>query len=171
MCSSDLFPSHDNEQIDRLEVWYNIVEEESKTVSCPWTQSFTYSVSRTKSLEKKIFQSMLLTLMLATLFGRRIIDYLQKQQIGETIRDLGLEGQMSKKGTPTMGGVIIIMAILIPILLFSDLTNIYIILIIVTTVWLGLIGFLDDYIKVFRKNKEGLSGKFKIVGQVGLVVS
>ncbi|MDR3652421.1 MAG: phospho-N-acetylmuramoyl-pentapeptide-transferase [Paludibacter sp.] len=110
----------------------------------------------------------ILALLLSTLFGRRIIDYLQKKQIGETIRDLGLEGQMSKKGTPTMGGIIIIIAILVPTLLLANLTNIYIILMLITTVWLGLIGFLDDYIKVFRKNKEGLSGRFKIVGQVGL---
>jgi phospho-N-acetylmuramoyl-pentapeptide-transferase len=107
-------------------------------------------------------------LLLSTMLGRRIINYLQKKQIGETIRDLGLEGQMSKKGTPTMGGVIIIIAILIPTLLLASLNNIYIILMIITTVWLGSIGFLDDYIKVFRKNKEGLSGKFKIIGQVGL---
>ncbi|MEI6555103.1 MAG: phospho-N-acetylmuramoyl-pentapeptide-transferase [Paludibacter sp.] len=110
----------------------------------------------------------ILALLVSTLFGKRIIDYLQKMQIGETIRDLGLEGQMSKKGTPTMGGIIIIMAILIPTILLSSLNNIYSILMIITTVWLGLIGFLDDYIKVFKKNKEGLSGKFKIVGQVGL---
>lgn len=110
----------------------------------------------------------ILALLLSTLLGRRIIDYLQKKQIGETIRDLGLEGQMSKKGTPTMGGLIIILAILVPTLFLANLTNIYVILMIVTTVWLGLIGFLDDYIKVFLKNKEGLSGKFKIVGQVGL---
>jgi phospho-N-acetylmuramoyl-pentapeptide-transferase len=107
-------------------------------------------------------------LLLSTLFGRRIIDFLQKKQIGETIRELGLEGQMSKKGTPTMGGVIIIIAILIPTLLLASLNNVYIILMLITTVWLGLIGFLDDYIKVFRKNKEGLSGRFKIVGQIGL---
>jgi phospho-N-acetylmuramoyl-pentapeptide-transferase len=107
-------------------------------------------------------------LLLSTFFGRRIIDYLQKKQIGETIRDLGLEGQMSKKGTPTMGGIIIIISILVPTLLLASLTNIYVILMLVTTVWLGLIGFLDDYIKVFKKNKEGLSGRFKIVGQVGL---
>lgn len=107
-------------------------------------------------------------MLLSTLFGRKIIDYLQKKQIGELVRDLGLEGQMAKKGTPTMGGVIIIVSILIPVLMLSNLLNIYIILMIITTVWLGLIGFLDDYIKVFRKNKEGLSGKFKIVGQVGL---
>jgi phospho-N-acetylmuramoyl-pentapeptide-transferase len=110
----------------------------------------------------------ILALVLSTLFGRRIIDYLQKKQIGETIRDLGLEGQMSKKGTPTMGGVIIIVAIFVPTILLANLTNTYIILMLITTIWLGLIGFLDDYIKVFRKNKEGLSGRFKIVGQVGL---
>jgi len=110
----------------------------------------------------------ILALIISTTFGRKIIDYLQKKQIGETIRDLGLEGQMSKKGTPTMGGVIIIIAILIPTLLLASLTNIYVLLMIITTVWLGLIGFLDDYIKVFRKNKEGLKGRFKIVGQIGL---
>lgn len=110
----------------------------------------------------------ILALLLSTMFGRKIIDYLQKKQIGETIRDLGLEGQMSKKGTPTMGGIIIIIAILIPTLLLAALNNTYIILMLITTVWLGAIGFLDDYIKVFRKNKEGLSGRFKIVGQVGL---
>jgi len=110
----------------------------------------------------------ILALVLSTSFGRRIIDYLQKKQIGETIRDLGLEGQMSKKGTPTMGGIIIIIAILIPTLLFASLTNIYVLLMLITTIWMGLIGFLDDYLKVFRKNKEGLKGRFKIVGQVGL---
>ncbi|MDD4489979.1 MAG: phospho-N-acetylmuramoyl-pentapeptide-transferase [Paludibacter sp.] len=110
----------------------------------------------------------ILGLMLSTLFGRKIIDLLQRKQIGEIVRDLGLEGQMKKKGTPTMGGIIIIIAILVPTFLVADLTNIYILLMIITTVWLGAIGFLDDYIKVFRKNKEGLSGKFKIVGQVGL---
>ena len=102
--------------------------------------------------------SFITALLLATLFGRKIIDYLQRKQIGETVRDLGLEGQMSKKGTPTMGGVIMIIAILVPTLLFANLSNIYIVLMIITTVWLGAIGFLDDYIKVFRKNKEGLSG-------------
>ncbi|MBN2766233.1 MAG: phospho-N-acetylmuramoyl-pentapeptide-transferase [Paludibacteraceae bacterium] len=110
----------------------------------------------------------IMALLLATMFGRRIIDYLQKKQIGETIRDLGLEGQMSKKGTPTMGGIIIIIAILVPTLLLAPLNNVYIILMLITTIWLGIIGFLDDYIKVFRKNKDGLSGRFKIVGQVGL---
>ncbi len=110
----------------------------------------------------------IVSMLIATLYGRKVIDFLQLKQVGELVRDLGLEGQMSKKGTPTMGGVIIILAILIPVLLFSRLDNIYIILMIITTIWMGLIGFLDDYIKVFKKNKEGLQGKFKIVGQVGL---
>ena len=110
----------------------------------------------------------IMALLLSTMFGRRIIDYLQKKQIGETIRDLGLEGQMSKNGTPTMGGIIIIIAILIPTVLLANLTNTYVLLMLITTVWLGLIGFLDDYIKVFLKNKEGLKGRFKIVGQIGL---
>jgi len=111
-------------------------------------------------------------LLISTLFGRRIINYLQKKQIGETIRDLGLEGQMSKKGTPTMGGVIILLAILVPTILFAMLNNTYTLLMIITTVWLGVIGFSDDYIKVFKKNKEGLSGRLKILGQVsiGLIV-
>ncbi len=110
----------------------------------------------------------ILALLLSTMFGRRIINYLQKKQIGETIRDLGLEGQMSKKGTPTMGGIIIIIAILVPTILLAALNNVYIVLMIITTLWLGFIGFMDDYIKVFKKNKEGLKGRFKIVGQIGL---
>lgn len=114
--------------------------------------------------------SVITSLLIAMVFGRRIIDYLRKKQIGETVRDLGLEGQLQKKGTPTMGGIIILGAILIPVLLFAKLNNIYIILMVVATIWLGLIGFIDDYIKVFKKNKEGLSGKFKIIGQVGLGV-
>lgn len=111
--------------------------------------------------------------IIASIFiGKYIIRFLQKKQIGEEIRDLGLEGQLSKKGTPTMGGIIILVSILIPTLLFCDLTNIYVILLIITTVWLGLIGFIDDYIKVFKKNKEGMSGKHKILSQIalGLVV-
>ena len=115
----------------------------------------------------------LMTALLVALYaGPRIIRKLQKKQIGEEIRDLGLEGQMQKKGTPTMGGIIIIMSILIPALLFGNLTNIYVQLMIVSAIWLGLIGFLDDSIKVFKKNKDGLSGKYKIIGQVtlGLVV-
>lgn len=107
-------------------------------------------------------------LLISTTIGRRIIDKLRRMQIGETVRDLGLEGQLSKKNTPTMGGIIIIIAILIPVLLFARLDNIYIILMLITTVWLGALGFVDDYIKVFKKDKEGLRGKFKIVAQVGL---
>jgi phospho-N-acetylmuramoyl-pentapeptide-transferase len=110
----------------------------------------------------------LLSLIISMLFGSRLIEMLRKLQIGESIRDLGLEGQMQKKGTPTMGGLIIIAAILIPTLLFAKLHNIYIVLLIVTTVWMAVVGFSDDYIKVFKKNKEGLKGKFKITGQVGL---
>jgi phospho-N-acetylmuramoyl-pentapeptide-transferase len=112
--------------------------------------------------------AVILSLFISTVYGKRIIRLLQRKQIGEEIRDLGLEGQMQKKGTPTMGGVIILMSILIPVLLFARLDNIYVILMIVTTVWLGAIGFIDDYIKVFRGNKKGLKGTFKIVGQVGL---
>jgi phospho-N-acetylmuramoyl-pentapeptide-transferase len=112
------------------------------------------------------------SLIISMLFGKRIIRLLQKKQIGEIVRDLGLEGQMQKKGTPTMGGLIILGSILVPVLLFGDLQNVYVLLILLTTVWLGFVGFLDDYIKVFKKNKEGLRGKFKIGGQVvlGLVV-
>jgi phospho-N-acetylmuramoyl-pentapeptide-transferase len=116
--------------------------------------------------------SIIVSLIISLLFGKRIITILQKKQIGESIRELGLEGQMQKKGTPTMGGIIILASILIPVLLFGDLGNIYVILMLITTTWLGFVGFLDDYIKVFKKNKEGLRGKFKIAGQVvlGLVV-
>ena len=112
--------------------------------------------------------AVLLSLIISIIIGKRIITFLQKQQIGESVRDLGLEGQLSKKGTPTMGGIIIILALLIPVLLFADLKNIYVLLMLIVTVWMGLIGFLDDYIKVFKKNKEGLRGKFKVMGQVGL---
>nr|WP_294894942.1 phospho-N-acetylmuramoyl-pentapeptide-transferase [uncultured Pedobacter sp.] len=112
--------------------------------------------------------AMILSLVITTVYGSRLIEYLRYKQVGETVRNLGLEGQVQKQGTPTMGGLIIIAGILIPTLLLARLDNIYIILMIVTTIWMGCIGFLDDYIKVFRKNKEGLAGKFKIVGQVGL---
>ena len=112
--------------------------------------------------------ALVLSLFIAIVFGRRIIDRLQLMQVGEIIRDLGLEGQMKKTGTPTMGGVIIIMSILIPCLLIGNLSNVYMILMIVATLWLGTLGFLDDYIKVARRDKDGLKGKFKIVGQVGL---
>lgn len=112
--------------------------------------------------------AIILALLIAIIFGRTIIDFLRRKQIGEEIRDLGLEGQLQKRGTPTMGGVIILIAILIPTLLFGRLDNVYVQLMLVSTVWLGLIGGLDDYIKVFRHRKEGLKGRFKIVGQVGL---
>ncbi|MBN2164739.1 MAG: phospho-N-acetylmuramoyl-pentapeptide-transferase [Marinilabiliaceae bacterium] len=112
--------------------------------------------------------SVITSLLIATFIGKKVIRLLQKQQIGEIIRDLGLEGQYQKKGTPTMGGLIIITSLLIPTLLFARLDNVYIILMIITTLWMGTIGFLDDYIKVFKKDKEGLAGRFKIIGQVGL---
>lgn len=112
--------------------------------------------------------AILCSLLIATVYGKRIILFLQKQQIGESIRDLGLEGQKQKAGTPTMGGLIIIMATLIPVLLFAKLENIYILLLIVTTLWMGFIGFADDYIKVFKKDKQGLKGRFKVMGQVVL---
>ena len=112
--------------------------------------------------------AVILSLLIVIIFGRRIIDFLRRKQIGEEIRDLGLEGQLQKRGTPTMGGVIILLAILIPTLLLGKLDNVYVQLLLVSTVWLGLIGGLDDYIKVFRHRKEGLKGRFKIVGQVGL---
>ena len=120
----------------------------------------------------RALMSLMTALLVALYLGPKIIRSLQKKQIGEDIRDLGLEGQMQKKGTPTMGGIIIILSILIPALLFGNLTNIYVQLLIVSAIWLGLIGFLDDSIKVFKKNKDGLSGKYKIIGQVtlGLVV-
>lgn len=110
----------------------------------------------------------ILSLLISSIYGKRIIDFLRKQQVGETVRDLGLAGQQQKSGTPTMGGLIIILATLIPVLLLAKLDNIYIIILLITTIWMGLIGFLDDYIKVFKKDKAGLSGKFKVLGQVGL---
>ncbi|MEN8775768.1 MAG: phospho-N-acetylmuramoyl-pentapeptide-transferase [Polaribacter sp.] len=112
----------------------------------------------------------ILSLLISAIYGKRIIRFLQKKQVGESIRDLGLEGQVQKSGTPTMGGVIIILATLIPALLLAKLDNIYIIILLITTVWMGLIGFLDDYIKVFKKDKAGLKGKFKVLGQIGLGV-
>jgi phospho-N-acetylmuramoyl-pentapeptide-transferase len=118
----------------------------------------------------RMAMAVIVSLLVTTVYGRRLIDYLRFKQVGETVRNLGLEGQMQKQGTPTMGGVIILLGILIPTLLFAKLDNVYIILMLVTTVWLGAIGFLDDYIKVFKKNKEGLAGRFKIVGQVGLAI-
>ncbi|WP_118950686.1 phospho-N-acetylmuramoyl-pentapeptide-transferase [Taibaiella helva] len=112
--------------------------------------------------------AVVLSLVITLIFGKRLIRYLQHKQIGETIRDLGLQGEETKRGTPTMGGLIIIAGILLPTLLFARVGNVYILMMVLSTVWLGLIGFLDDYIKVFKKNKEGLAGRFKILGQVGL---
>ncbi len=112
--------------------------------------------------------AIVISLLVSIVYGKRIIHMLQKKQMGETVRDLGLEGQAEKAGTPTMGGIIIILATLIPVLLFSKLENIYVILLIITTLWMGAIGFTDDYLKIKKKNKDGLAGKFKIVGQVGL---
>jgi phospho-N-acetylmuramoyl-pentapeptide-transferase len=112
--------------------------------------------------------ALITSLIVSVFFGKRIINLLRKQQIGETVRDLGLQGQLEKSGTPTMGGIIILSAIFIPTLLFAKLDNIYVITMLVATIWLGTIGFLDDYIKVFKKNKEGLKGRFKIVGQIGV---
>jgi len=118
----------------------------------------------------RMAMAVIVSLVITTVYGRRLIDYLRYKQVGETVRNLGLEGQMQKAGTPTMGGIIILAGILIPTLLFAKLDNVYVILMIVTTLWLGAIGFLDDYIKVFKKNKEGLAGRFKIIGQVGLAI-
>ncbi len=112
--------------------------------------------------------ALITSLTISLVFGKRIIEFIRKKQIGETIRELGLDGQTKKAGTPTMGGLIIIAAILIPTLLFSKILNVYIILMLISTIWLGGIGFIDDYIKVFKKNKEGLQGKFKIIGQIGI---
>ena len=112
--------------------------------------------------------AILMSLAISTIYGKRIINYLLAKQVGESVRDLGLQGQSEKAGTPTMGGFIIILATLIPVVLLARLDNIYVILLIVTTLWMGTIGFIDDYIKTFKKNKEGLKGKFKVIGQVGL---
>ncbi|SEP38966.1 phospho-N-acetylmuramoyl-pentapeptide-transferase [Mucilaginibacter sp. OK283] len=133
----------------------------NKNYNIPGLGVFQYITFRTAL-------AVITSLLVTTVYGRRLIDYLRFKQVGETVRNLGLEGQMQKSGTPTMGGLIILLGILVPTLLFAKLGNVYIILMIVTTVWLGSIGFLDDYIKVFKKNKEGLAGRFKIVGQVGL---
>jgi phospho-N-acetylmuramoyl-pentapeptide-transferase len=135
----------------------------NKNYSIPGTGVFQY-------LTFRMAMAVIVSLLVTTVYGRRLIDYLRFKQVGETVRNLGLEGQMQKSGTPTMGGIIILLGILIPTLLFAKLDNIYIIMMLVTTVWLGAIGFLDDYIKVFKKNKEGLAGKFKITGQVGLAL-
>lgn len=144
---------------------YYLFEYLEKQYQIPGASLFQFSTFRAG-------MAILFSLIIATSYGKRIILILQKKQVGETIRELGLDGQKEKAGTPTMGGIIIILATLIPVLLFAKLDNIYIILLIFTTIWMGVIGFADDYIKVFRKNKEGLKGRFKVLGQVvlGLIV-
>jgi len=116
----------------------------------------------------RMSMAIILSLVISMIFGKRIIDFIRRKQIGETVRDLGLAGEAQKKGTPTMGGLIIIASIIIPTLLFARISNVYIVLMLVSTVWCGMVGFIDDYIKVFKKNKEGLAGRFKVMGQVGL---
>ncbi|HLW13907.1 MAG TPA: phospho-N-acetylmuramoyl-pentapeptide-transferase [Flavobacteriaceae bacterium] len=140
---------------------YYLFEFLDKNYNLPGTGLYQYLTFRASL-------AVILSLFIAIFYGKRIINYLKRQQIGETVRELGLEGQNEKAGTPTMGGIIIIIATLIPVLLLARLDNIYVIMLIVTTVWMGAIGFLDDYIKKFKDDKDGLPGKFKVVGQVGL---
>ncbi len=140
---------------------YYLFEYLDKQLDVPGTGVFQYITFRSGL-------AVMLSLFISTVFGKKIINFLRRQQIGETVRELGLEGQTQKAGTPTMGGLIIIMSTLIPVLLLAKLDNIYVMLLIVTTLWMGTIGFIDDYIKIFKKDKEGLKGKFKVVGQVGL---
>ncbi len=140
---------------------YSLFDYFDRVLDIPGTGVFRY-------ISFRAGMAALVSLIITITFGHHIINWIRNRQIGETVRDLGLEGQTQKKGTPTMGGLMMIAAILIPTLLFANLNNIYIQLLLITTVWLGLIGFLDDYIKVFRKNKDGLKGRFKIVGQIGI---
>jgi phospho-N-acetylmuramoyl-pentapeptide-transferase len=140
---------------------YSLFDYFDRVFDIPGTGVFRY-------ISFRAGMAAVVSLLITITFGHHIIHWIRNRQIGETVRDLGLEGQSQKKGTPTMGGLMMIAAILIPTLLFANLNNIYIILLLITTVWLGLIGFLDDYIKVFRKNKDGLKGRFKIVGQIGI---
>ena len=144
---------------------YYLFEYLEKEFQFPGATLFTY-ISFRASI------SIILSLLISTIFGKSIINYLRSKQIGENIRDLGLKGQMEKSGTPTMGGLIIILATIIPVLLFSKLDNIYIMLLILTMIWMGTIGFIDDYIKKFKNNKDGLKGRYKIIGQVllGIIV-
>ncbi|MEY4273763.1 phospho-N-acetylmuramoyl-pentapeptide-transferase [Aquirufa sp. 5-AUSEE-100C1] len=142
-------------------MFYYLFEYLDKTLNIPGAGVFQYITFRAVA-------AVITSLGIAAIWGKSVIYRLQRLQIGEEIRDLGLEGQMAKKGTPTMGGFIILLSLLIPTILFSKVTNVYIVLLLTSAVWLGAVGFADDYIKVFKKNKDGLSGKFKIVGQVGL---
>ena len=140
---------------------YYLFEHLHNTLNIPGTGVFQYITFRSA-------MAVLLSLTISTIYGKRIINFLRNQQVGETVRELGLEGQTAKAGTPTMGGLIIIMATLIPVLLLARLDNIYILLLVVTTLWMGVIGFIDDYIKIFKKDKQGLKGIFKVIGQVGI---
>jgi phospho-N-acetylmuramoyl-pentapeptide-transferase len=140
---------------------YYLFQYLDKQLDIPGTGVFQYITFRSGI-------AIILSLLISTVFGKKIINFLRRQQIGETVRELGLEGQTQKAGTPTMGGLIIIIATLIPVILVARLDNIYVMILIVTTLWMGTIGFIDDYIKIFKKDKEGLKGKFKVVGQVGL---
>ena len=140
---------------------YYLFDYLHKTFNLPGSGVFQYISFRAAF-------ALIFSLVISLLFGKRIINFIRKKQIGETIRELGLEGQTQKSGTPTMGGLIIIAAIIIPVLLFAKINNVYILLMLLTTLWLGGIGFLDDYIKVFKKDKKGLKGKFKIIGQIGI---
>ena len=140
---------------------YYLFEYFDKTLDVPGTGVFQYITFRSAL-------AFMLSLLLSTIYGKRVINFLRRQQVGETVRELGLAGQNEKAGTPTMGGLIIIFATLLPVLLFARLHNIYIVLLIVTTLWMGTIGFVDDYIKIFKKDKQGLKGIFKVIGQVGL---
>lgn len=140
---------------------YHLLETLEKYYDFPGSGLYKY-------LSFRAGMALILSLLISIVYGKRIIRLLQRKQIGETVRDLGLTGQSEKAGTPTMGGIIIILATLIPVLLLAKLDNVYVILLIITTIWMGTIGFIDDYIKTFRKNKEGLKGRFKVLGQIGL---
>ena len=140
---------------------YYLFEYLNQNFDIPGTGVFQYITFRSAL-------AVLFSLFISTVFGKRIIEFLRNQQVGETVRELGLAGQNEKAGTPTMGGLIIILATLVPVVLLTKLDNIYIVLLIVTTLWMGTIGFVDDYIKIFKKDKEGLQGRFKVIGQVGL---
>ncbi|MES2410325.1 MAG: phospho-N-acetylmuramoyl-pentapeptide-transferase [Bacteroidota bacterium] len=142
---------------------YYLFEYLDKTMDIPGAGVFQYITFRSAL-------ALILSLMISTIYGKKIITFLRNQQVGETVRELGLQGQNEKAGTPTMGGLIIIIATLIPVLLLTKLNNIYIILLVMTTLWMGTIGFIDDYIKIFKKDKQGLKGIFKVIGQVGLGV-
>ncbi|MDR9400457.1 MAG: phospho-N-acetylmuramoyl-pentapeptide-transferase [Psychroflexus sp.] len=140
---------------------YHLFEYLQSLYDIPGARLFSY-------LSFRASMAIIFSLLTSLVFGKKIINYLTKKQIGERVRELGLEGQKAKAGTPTMGGLIIIFSTLLPVLLFTRLDNIYIILLLITTIWMGVIGFIDDYIKTFKSNKEGLKGKFKVIGQVGL---